>query len=146
MSQSPAGSQLDSDVRYTDEIPAFERTLSQSPAGSQLDSDTPIDALARWEGVQMSQSPAGSQLDSDRYETFLRWRQRLSMSQSPAGSQLDSDTVMGVANTTRADNVSIPRRVSARFRPKKIVVLDKIGDYCLNPPQGLSSIPTMDVV
>ena len=71
MSQSPAGSQLDSDVRYTDEIPAFERTLSQSPAGSQLDSDTPIDALARWEGVQMSQSPQGlSSIPTDMKHFF----------------------------------------------------------------------------
>ena len=115
--------------------------MSQSPAGSQLDSDdnSPI----TWDGwlYGLSQSPAGAQLDSD-YKIVHRGVGQRVMSQSPAGSQLDSDVGTVICGDCKEKRCRNPPQGLSSI-PTTCVSADALhGEECRNPPQGLSSIPT----
>ena len=117
MSQSPAGSQLDSDIETRCRFPFRFCEMSQSPAGSQLDSDpiqkSPI-APRRYVAIPRRVSARfrpGPGADPGEGGTCRNPPQGLSsiptdielapsgildrLSQSPAGSQLDSDRGSG---------------------------------------------------
>ena len=129
MSQSPAGSQLDSDPMVNLEVEPDLSWMSQSPAGSQLDSDgvssrlfvdkepdvaiprrgsdrfRPIGNVRNDAKAWMSQSPAGAQLDFDSVVVDNHVTELIIKSQSPAGAQLDFDgDVNACAESTRSRN------------------------------------------
>ena len=140
MSQSPAGSQLDSDFIDMADRDGMLTLMSQSPAGSQLDSDSEMTEIhfvlprnvaiprrvsARFRpDLFTSVGPDGNVDVAIPRRVSARFRppgaaadtHETCMSQSPAGSQLDSDGENVELKFFELDYVAIPRRVSARFR------------------------------
>ncbi len=116
VSQSPSGSQLDSDVKMI-LTSALMALMSQSPSGSQLDSDQPASLLSDYT-ASLSQSPSGSQLDSDEVILVFTYSQQVVSILLRVSARFR----LGRRRHLRRDAgvyVSIPLRVSARFRRTK---------------------------
>ena len=118
--------------------------MSQSPAGSQLDYDWTIYAFGVRDlayMVAISRRGLSSITTRQVFETWNSITQ--AMSQSPAGSQLDSDErpiqPPGSHGTTSRNP---PQSLSSIPTVDAISRRNPGSRRCRNPPQGLSSIPT----
>ena len=141
MSQSPAGSQLDSDCNSP--RPLAEAILRDVAIPRRVSArfrpGGPVSVAE--ERCSGRNPPQGlSSIPTWRYVPSGPWR--TSSRNPPQGlSSIPTSRNPGDRHV-RCQDVAIPRRVSARFRRSKNHEAIKSYNHCRNPPQGLSSIPT----
>ena len=140
-SQSPAGSQLVSDLIL--EVSHGSRTGCRNPPQGLSSFPTFSGVIRVW---GLSKTVAIPRRISARFRPACIWRRPgigSTMSQSPAGSQLVSDGLRGTGTPPRSSRSRNPPQGLSSF-PTSVPATYLPGWWtiCRNPPQGLSSFPT----